>query len=271
MHEGRTYLEMLAREWAVLDELCSGFTDEQWNMPTELPAWSVKDVLSHIAGTEAFLLGRGAQHEVGPRPHVRNPLGEFNEREVDYRRSRSGAEVLDEFRAVTAERIEVLRALSDEQLDEMTWTPIGTRSVAVFISVRLLDSWVHEQDIRRAIQVPGHLSGEIPQLCYGMLRRGLPKVVAKGAGAPDGSSVVFEVNDLDSDGTTVVGVEGTRGHMLQEAPGAPSTRLSLDFETFVSLTTGRWDAERAAQRGTLRIGGDPELGAAVAANMNGMA
>ena len=178
--------------------------------------------------------------------------------------------MLDEFRAVTAERIEVLRALSDEQLDEMTWTPIGTRSVAVFISVRLLDSWVHEQDIRRAIHVPGHLSGEIPQLCYGMLRRGLPKVVAKGAGAPDGSSVVFEVEGVDSELATAVGVEEGRGHMLEQAPGAPSTRLSMDFETFLCLTTGRWGAERATQNGTLHIEGDAELGAAVAANMNGM-
>src|SRR5918996_5109681 len=123
MHEGRRYTEMLAREWGVLDELCSQVTDEQWGTPTELPAWSVKDVLSHIVGTESFLLGRGAEHEVGQRPHVRNPLGEFNEREVDYRRSRSGGEVFKEFRAVAAERIEVLRSLTDEQLDEITWTP----------------------------------------------------------------------------------------------------------------------------------------------------
>jgi uncharacterized protein (TIGR03083 family) len=270
VHEGRRYTEMLAREWGVLDELCSQVTDEHWSVPTELPTWSVKDILSHIVGTEAFLLGRGAQHEVEPRPHVRNPLGEFNEREVDYRRSRSGAEVLEEFRSVTAERLEVLRGLSDDQLDEMTWTPIGTNTVAVFISVRLFDCWVHEQDIRRAVHIPGHLSGDIPQLCYGMLRRGLPKAVAKGAGAPDGSSVVFEVSDLGSDGTTVVGVEGARGHILQEAPGAPSTRLSMDFETFLCLTAGRWDPARTEQRGKLQVDGDQELGAAVAASMNGV-
>jgi len=270
VHEGRTYIEMLAREWAVLDELCSGFTNAQWNTPTELPAWSVKDVLSHIVGSESFLLGRAAVHEFQPGPHVRNPLGEMNEREVDHRRLRSGTAVLEEFRAVSAERLDNLRALSDEELDATTWTPVGMNTVAFFMSNRLLDCWVHEQDMRRAVEIPGHLSGEIPHQVYGMLRRGLPKAVAKGAGAPDGSVVVFEVEGLDSPATTAVGVEARRGQILEHAPEASSTRLSMDLETFVCLTCGRWDAGRAAQEGRLRIEGDQNLGAAVAANLNGM-
>jgi uncharacterized protein (TIGR03083 family) len=270
VHEGRRYIDMLAREWAVLDELCSGFTDTQWVIPTELPAWSVKDVLSHIVGTEAFLLGRGAEHEIEPRPYVHNPLGELNEREVDFRRTRSGTAVLDEFRIVTAERLEVVRALSDDELDQITWTPIGMNPVAVFIAVRVFDCWIHEQDIRRVVDIPGHLSGDIAQHAYAILRRGLPKAVAKGAGAPDGSSVVFEVEDLDSQATTVVGVEAGRGHMLDIDPEGASTRLSMDLETFVCLTCGRWDAAQATQEGSLRIEGDTNLGATVAANLNGM-
>jgi len=270
MHEGRPYIEMLAREWVVIEELCSGFAESQWSTPTELPAWSVKDVLSHIVGTEAFLLGRAAEHEIEVPPHVRNPLGELNEREVDFRRPRSGTDVLEEFRTVTAERLDILRALRDDELDEITLTPVGMNSVAFFVGMRLLDCWVHEQDIRRAVAIPGHLSGDIPQYAYGRLRLGLPKAVAKGAGAPDGSCVVFEVEELEGRATTIVGVEGKRGHMLDGAPDAASARLSMNFEAFVCLTCGRWDAERAAREGSLRIEGDTNLGATVAANLNGM-
>jgi uncharacterized protein (TIGR03083 family) len=270
VHKGRTFIEMLAREWAVLDELCSPFTDDEWERPTELPAWSVKDVLSHIVGTEAFLLGRGTEHEVGPQPHVRNPLGEMNEREVDYRRPRSGTEVLQEFRDVTKERLDIMRGLSDEELDAITWTPIGMDTVAVLFALRVLDCWVHEQDIRRAVGTPGHLEGEIPQHVYGRLKLGLPKAVAKGAGAPEGSSVVFEVEGVDKPEMFAVGVDGGRGRLLEEEPQAPTTLMSMDFETFTCLTCGRWDAGRAAQKGTLHIEGDQNLGAAVAANMNGM-
>jgi uncharacterized protein (TIGR03083 family) len=270
VHKGRRYIDMLAREWAVLDELCSQLTDEQWDLPSELPAWSVKNILSHIVGTESFLLGRAAVHEIRPGPHVRNPLGEMNEREVDYRRPRPATAILEEFRDVTAERLEVLRGLTDEQLDEMTWTPIGMDTVAVLLALRALDCWVHEQDIRRVVGRPGHLSGEIPQHVYGRLRVGLPKAVAKGAGAPDGSVVVFEVDGLDTAATSAVGVEGRRGQMLERAPEAPTTRLSMDLETFICLACGRWDAERAARERTLKIDGDQDLGAAVAANMNMM-
>lgn len=270
MHIGRRYVEMLAREWAVLDELCSRFAAEHWDLPTDLPAWTVKDVLSHIVGTESFLLGRGAVQEIQPGPHVRNPLGELNEREVDYRRPRSGTEVLEEFRSVTAERHEVLGHLTDEQFEEITWTPIGMNTVAVLIALRVLDCWVHEQDMRRAVDIPGHLSGEIPQHVYERLRAGLPKAVAKGAGAPDGSAVVFQVDGIDTSAATAVKVEGTRGHMVEAPPEDPTARLEMDLETFICLTCGRWDAGRAAEVGTLRIEGDRTLGAAVAANLNGM-
>ena len=268
MHRGRRYIELLAHEWAVIDELCSGLTMEQWELPTELPSWSVKDVLSHIVGTEAFLLGRAAVHEIKPGPHVRNLLGEMNEREVDFRRARPGPAVLQEFRAVTDERLTVLRALSDEQLEEITWTPISMDTVAVFMAMRLLDSWVHEQDIRRPIGVPGHLAGEIPQHVFERLVRGLPKAVAKGAGAPDGSVVVFRVEGVDGGEAVAVGVEERRGRRLDTVPESPNARLRMDLETFVCLTCGRWTVERAVQEGSLEIEGD--LGVAVAANMNGM-
>jgi uncharacterized protein (TIGR03083 family) len=270
MHRGRRYTDMQAREWAMLDELCSGFTDVHWNTPTELPAWNVKDVLSHLVGTESFLLGRAAMHEIQPGPHVRNPLGEMNEREVDFRRPRPGSDVLAEFRAVTAERLDVLRGLTEEQFDEITWTPIGMDTVAVLIALRVLDCWVHEQDIRRVVGMRGHLSGDISQHVYGRLRRGLPKAVAKGAGAPDRTSVVFEVESADSTAISAVGVAGRRGELLEEVPDAATVRLVMDLETFVCLTCGRWDVDRAVRTGTLSIEGDPDLGAAVAANMNGM-
>ena len=38
-------------------ELGDGLTDVQWDTPTCLPGWTVKDALVHMGGTEAMLLG----------------------------------------------------------------------------------------------------------------------------------------------------------------------------------------------------------------------
>src|SRR5205814_190369 len=101
-----------------LDELCSSLSADEWDATTDCPGWSVKDNLSHIIGTEATILGRPAPaHDPGEKPWIRNPIGASNEIHVDYRRSRTPAEVLDEFREVTGERMKVLRSMSESDLD----------------------------------------------------------------------------------------------------------------------------------------------------------
>jgi uncharacterized protein (TIGR03083 family) len=75
-----TSIENLAIVWASIDELCSGLTAGQWDLPTGCPGWSVKDHLSHLADYETRALGRPApQHEPGPLPHVKNEMGRTNE------------------------------------------------------------------------------------------------------------------------------------------------------------------------------------------------
>ena len=52
--------DLLRDEFAAMAELCSNLTDTQWDQPTCLPGWTVHDVLSHVIGTEAMLLGEPA-------------------------------------------------------------------------------------------------------------------------------------------------------------------------------------------------------------------
>ena len=151
---------------------------------TDCPGWSVQDNLSHIIGTEAMLLGRDAPaHEPGEKPWIRNPIGASNEIQVDYRRSWPPEKVLDEFREVTAERIAALEKLSDDELAADSWTPIGPGTVRDLLAIRVMDCWVHEQDIRRAVGKPGGLDGPVADHAFGRHRGAIPFVVGKKAGA----------------------------------------------------------------------------------------
>lgn len=101
---------------------------------------------------EARALGRPApRHEPGPLPHVKNEMGRANEAGVDAHRAMSGAAVLDEFRQVTAERLAQLRRLTPGDLAAQTATPAGPGTVADLLTLRVMDSWSHEQDIQRLL------------------------------------------------------------------------------------------------------------------------
>lgn len=264
---GRELTDKLEAVWTSLEQLCSGLTDEQWATPTECPGWDVKDNLSHIIGTESMLLGRPApEHEPGEKPWVKNPIGAGNEVQVDFRRPRSGAEVLDEFREVTSERLRTLRSWGEDDFGKESWTPIGQGTVADLLAIRIMDCWVHEQDIRRALGRPGSLDGPVAEHAFGRHAGAMPFVVGKKAGAPDGTVVLFEVEG-PAGGSIAVGVEGGRAKPMPDAP-SPDVTLRMDLETFNALCTGRWDAARAGDR--VAIAGDEDLGRRIVDQMNFM-
>src|SRR4051812_17805093 len=107
-------IDKLEQTYRSISALGAELGESQWKTPTELPGWTVQDNLAHMIGTERRLQGLPpAEHDPPAAAHVRNPIGEFNEREVDSRRSRTGAEVLAEWNALVEQRIASLRAGDD--------------------------------------------------------------------------------------------------------------------------------------------------------------
>lgn len=255
-----TSVENLAIVWASVGRLCAGLTDSQWDLPTGCPGWTVKDHVSHLADYEARALGRAApQHDLGPLPHVRNELGRSNEIGVDARRSQHGADVLSEFRQVTAERLAQLRQLTGPDLAGPAMTPAGPGTVADLLTLRVMDSWSHEQDIRRAVKLPGHCEGPAVDEAVGYFTRFLPYLVGKRAAAPDGAKVVFRVGGR---APVVVEVAGGRGRPAADPQDATVT-MTIPVATFAALAGGRGDVP-----GDVVITGERQLGQRVLESMS---
>ena len=69
-------VDMMEAVWGSIDNLCRGFSEEQWKTPTDCPAWSVQDQISHLVGSESRILGRPApEHTPAETGHVRNEIG----------------------------------------------------------------------------------------------------------------------------------------------------------------------------------------------------
>ena len=257
--------------WGDIAALCDGLTDEQWARPTECPGWTVQDNVAHMIGTELMLAGEQPTSPAdagADLPHIRNDIGKANERWIESYRVRSGHEVLDEFGAVTARRLDALRALSKDDWDREGFTPEGPGPYRTFMEIRVFDCWYHDQDIREAIDHPGYLEGPVADLSIGRIPpKGLPYVVGKKAGAPPGSTVQFVITGTPEIVAAVEVPPEGRAVLLAEPPASPTTTLTLDRRTFARLAGGRWSGEKARTIGEHRVEGDLELGNRVLDNM----
>ncbi|HTZ08617.1 MAG TPA: maleylpyruvate isomerase family mycothiol-dependent enzyme, partial [Acidimicrobiales bacterium] len=173
-----------------------------------------------------------------------------------------GATVLEEFRSVTARRLADLRSWPTARFDEPGPSPVGVVPYREFMAVRVMDSWVHEQDMRVATGRPGHDHGPAAELSLGRLVSAMPFVVGKQARAPEGSSVRFELagplaRRLD------VAVRQGRAAVVDDLGGPPSATVRLDTEVFWRLACGRVTGAAARHAGLVAIEGDAALGASV--------
>src|SRR5664279_3744348 len=248
----QAHVDRLEEVWASTTRLGDSLTEAQWKAPTECPGWSVQDNLAHVIGIESVILGR-PEPELSPPAgeHVKNDMGRSNELWVEACRERTGAEVLDEFRVVTGERLAALRA-PDMDFGADSWTPIGPGEVRDMLGFRMFDAWIHEQDMRRAVGKPGGWDGEAARASLDRMADIMPMVVGKRVKPADGSTIVFElVGPAARD--IVVGMEGGRAQMLPAAPGEATVRIRLSGEAFVRLGAGRGDAEVILGSGAVEI------------------
>jgi uncharacterized protein (TIGR03083 family) len=259
-------IELLSSVWSSIAGLCRDLDNAQWDRVTDCPGWTVKDNVAHMIGTERMLSGdqAGASAPEGAA-HVRNDIGRANEQWVESYRAQPGRDVLAAFEAVTAKRLAVLRAMTPEEWDKEGFTPEGPGPYRQFMAIRVFDCWFHEQDIREAIDRPGDLEGPVADHSIGRIERGLPFVVGKKAGAPQGSTVVFDVTGSPRV-TVPIGVEG-RAALLDTEPSDPTVRIELDRRTYSRLAGGRWDGARARRDGHVDVTGDRELGERIVDNM----
>ena len=269
--EDQELVDALDTVWRSIDELGATLTGEEWKQPTELPGWTVQDTLVHISAIESMSLGR-PWRDLPPAPeaeHVKNDFGRHNEQQVHSRRSWTGADALAEFRALTRERIDGLRALDTAGFDADSWTPQGPGTVRTLLPFRIFDSFAHEQDMRRAVGKPGGTSAPAAQLTLDTMAGAMPFVVGKKVGAPEGSTVVFSLTEPLARELAVQVVDG-RARALDTVPAEPTTRLTMSTITFERLGCGRVDPTAVLGAGDVAVDGDEALGRRVVGEMNYM-
>lgn len=255
-----------------LSTLGAQLSEAQWKTPTDLPGWTVQDNLSHLVGIERMLQGYPpTDHRATDLSVVKNPIGEMNEHEVDARRGLAGADVLAQWRDIAAERRATLTTADDDYFAQPAATPTGPGTVADFLSIRVLDCWLHEQDMRRATGIRGHLGGPAAEHTIERLVRTLPIVVGKRAATPEGATVVLRITG-EVQRTLVMSVTAGRAALVPDVPGGSPVvvELTMSTEAFVVLATGRGTRQHALVAGQWQATGDDALAGRIVDQMNMM-
>jgi len=268
-------VDLLETEWKIIDDLVSGLEEAQWKAPVALEGWTVQDCVSHVVGVEGSLLGDAPPNtDVGHLTYLQSPFQEIIEVPIQHRRPWTGAEVLADYRDVISRRSVALRAMSGAEMAKVGWSPIGDVPYRDFMGVRLFDCWMHEQDMRRALDLPGHQTGEIAEVALDRFRQAIPFVTARKAEAPAGSATVIHTTGDNRLTWTVTVTEqngkargALSGETAADAPADAITTITLPFTTLVALGGGRWSAEQAHETGDITVEGDEALGERILTNL----
>ncbi|MEO3756815.1 maleylpyruvate isomerase family mycothiol-dependent enzyme [Mycobacterium sp. B14F4] len=262
----------LSAVWQDIDDLVSGLDESQWQAPTSLPGWSVRDVVAHVVGTESMLQGSDipdtpeADVDISTLQHVRNDIGAMNERWVRRLRTLPADELLEKYRTVTAERREALAAMPEDVWNEITATPAGPDTYGRFMRVRIFDCWMHEHDIRDAVGKPAtDPTGPAADLALDEMATSVGFVVGKLGKAPDGSRVTIELTGPLARTINVV-VDG-RAKVVDDFDGQqPTATITLDGLLFTRLAGGRTPLAQHADG--VVYGGDQAVGRRVVEHLN---
>ncbi len=236
--------------------LCADLTADQWHAQTPCPGWDVGDVVAHMIDVEQLLGGlpRPAHEpDWANLPHVTGDFGRIVEVGVDARRGTTAADLLAELDRTAAQRRAQLDALPP---DARVLGPFGREmDLPALLRMRIFDLWVHEQDVRAALERPGGLGSPAALVAYRQLAASMLRVWSK-ARPPSGAVLHLRVT-----GPRVVGdiwiESGADGRSAPCDPvPEPAVTVGLSWPDFVAAASGRIPAAQVRARANVAGAGD---------------
>jgi uncharacterized protein (TIGR03083 family) len=232
---------------------------EDWDRPTDLAGWDVRAVAAHLAHLESELAGNEQQPvEVPELEHLTSPMGYYTEMGPIARRDWPVADIVDELEAAAAARLAELREHPPTDGSAApTRTPGGIGwDWNTLLSNRVVDVWMHQQDIRRAVGRPGGMDTPGAEHTVSVFARSFGYAVGKRVKPTPGTRVVLDVSGLRPIHLAVEVDEGGRAVASSTTADEADLALAMGLETYVILAGGR----RAPEDVEVKVTGDEELG-----------
>lgn len=200
--------------------------------------------------------------------HVKNEIGRSNEAWVDSMRSKSGAEVLSIFETTINARLDALDAMGEEEFDADSWLPVGKGSYRDFMAIRVMDCFVHEQDVRISTGGSFLAHERSGRIALEQLLAGLPYVIGKKVKPGEGTTVRVDVTSRsDTMASVRVRMQEGRATVVKEADAIDDAVLRCTFEAYLFAAAGRLVASGYLSGGAVSFEGDEGLALQVFENL----
>jgi uncharacterized protein (TIGR03083 family) len=199
-------------------------------------------------------------------PHVHSHFARFVEVDVEARRGLTGRDVVAELAEFHPQRVAELRA-SDADIDTVIGGFFGPDTTfGEHLHRRIVDAWVHEQDLRAALDRPGNLDSASAAVFTADILAALPRIASRVAGIGAGHAVVLDVSGpvVARGGVRIVTGEDGRpyGEALFSGNDRPEGEEQLDV-TSIHLTTDALTRRAAGRRSVdeihYSVTGDEEI------------
>jgi uncharacterized protein (TIGR03083 family) len=252
-------------------KLIRGLQETDFDSPTALPGWRVREVLAHLVTTDIAVVTGSILPQLLSRSTDR--LERWNDGQVAKWADRPIQELilgLDRW----GHRFAALARVAPRPLFKLrlpsAW---GTEPVGMMLWIRAYDEWVHRQDIRRALGM-GDESVDLASIAEFLLKAMgytvVPKVPKVAGMMGDVVVALREVPlpewrfDLAGGGSGPIGSHGPESAGLNGAERTPSARISVPGAAFIMAAAGRdpsFDALIAS--GDMAVQGNTELARAL--------
>lgn len=240
-----------------LGGLLGDLSDDEWTTQSLCPDWDVAGVVAHLGAMESVMTGWRPD---GDKPAPFDKARDF----LQAAGSMSGPELRGRFGEVVAARRADLESISDDVMDETSWTPVGVQTYGRFIAIRVFDFWVHEHDIRTPLARPGNESGPAAEMAFAEVHGSFGYIAGKKAGVPQGKSVTVHLTGgLEGDLSAVV---EDRARVVDDLASADA-EVTIDFLTFMQLACGRIDPDGPIGDGRATFAGDTALAEQLTRNL----
>ncbi len=247
--------------------LLAELSDRDWESPTAVPGWAVRDVAAHLLDTALRRLSTARDRCFVEQVCISGPadLGALIQR--------WNAEGVRVYRRLSPALLRTLLAVATQELaayfaalDPMGEAPFPVtwageeRSLNWFDTAReLTERWHHQQQIREAVGKPGIMTPELYHPVLDCFARALPFTLRHHA-APPGTLVELHIRG-DCGGSWTCRRAAGAWVLLPSPPGPPQTRVVLDQEWAWKLFSNGMTKQEAASRGLVE--GNADLAAAV--------
>jgi uncharacterized protein (TIGR03083 family) len=248
-----------------LMSLLRGLDEADWSRPTACAQWSVKDIVAHLLDTGLRRLSSGRDGFMpAPESGITSYtdlvayLNRLNAEWVGATR-RLSPPILMELMDVMASQVHAFFGSLDPHaraLFGVAWAGEESSPVWFDIGREYNERWLHQQQIREAVGVPGLLGREWLYPALDIFMRALPHTY-RAIPAEPGQNIHF----------TILGEAGGDWTLRRQPQGwslftgrddHPAARVSLDQETAWKLFSNGLSPEAAQRR--VRIEGDSRLG-----------